>query len=218
MNEDIHRHLDGDFEADRLKPGDRAHADEWDQMLAAFRTSAPVHGAAPAWLEQKVMAEIDALPEAGPLRRALQWLIRPAPIRVPPLAAALVTAAIAALVVWPGLRGESGQVGPVPLDPNGPVSAASTDPNGVVYVQFMLEAPGATSVAVAGDFSEWVADYSLEDTDGDGVWTGRVPVRPGVHKYMFLIDGSEWATDPRADRYQDDGFGNQNAVLAVAGV
>ena len=28
-------------------------------------------------------------------------------------------------------------------------------------------------------------------------------------------DGSEWQTDPRADRYQDDGFGNRNAVLAV---
>jgi hypothetical protein len=33
---------------------------------------------------------------------------------------------------------------------------------------------------------------------------------------MFLIDGTEWKTDPLADRYQDDGFGNRNAVLAVA--
>jgi len=43
-----------------------------------------------------------------------------------------------------------------------------------------------------------------------------VPVRPGVHGYMFLIDGTKWQTDPRADRYQEDGFGNRNAVLAVA--
>jgi hypothetical protein len=33
---------------------------------------------------------------------------------------------------------------------------------------------------------------------------------------MFLIDGTEWLTDPRADRYRDDGFGNQNAILAVS--
>jgi 1,4-alpha-glucan branching enzyme len=85
-----------------------------------------------------------------------------------------------------------------------------------VYVQFMLDAPGASSVSVAGDFSEWEPSFTLEDVDGDGVWTGRVPVQPGVHTYMFLIDGTEWRTDPRADRYRDDGFGNRNAVLAVA--
>ena len=79
-----------------------------------------------------------------------------------------------------------------------------------------MEAPGAQSVAVAGDFSEWEPTFALDDADGDGVWTGRVPVRPGVHSYMFLIDGAEWQTDPNADSYQDDGFGNQNAVLAIA--
>jgi 1,4-alpha-glucan branching enzyme len=85
----------------------------------------------------------------------------------------------------------------------------------VVYVQFILEAPAATSVAVAGDFSGWEPAFALEDPDGDGVWSARVPVRPGVHAYMFLIDETSWETDPNAGRYQDDGFGNRNAVLAV---
>jgi hypothetical protein len=48
------------------------------------------------------------------------------------------------------------------------------------------------------------------------VWTGRVPLQPGVHQYMFVIDGTEWVTDPGAERWSDDGFGNRNAVLAVA--
>jgi len=43
-----------------------------------------------------------------------------------------------------------------------------------------------------------------------------VPVLPGVHEYMFIVNGDTWVTDPRADRYVDDGFGNRNAVLAVA--
>ena len=82
-------------------------------------------------------------------------------------------------------------------------------------MQFVLEAPTATSVAVAGDFSGWEPSFALEDLDGDGVWSGRVPVEPGVYTYMFLIDGTQWQTDPRANRYQDDGFGSRNAVLAV---
>jgi len=86
----------------------------------------------------------------------------------------------------------------------------------VVYVQFELKAPGARSVAVGGDFDDWSGASPLEDPDGDGIWTGRVAVRPGVYTYMFLVDGSDWVTDPEANRYTDDGFGNRNAVLAVA--
>jgi 1,4-alpha-glucan branching enzyme len=84
-----------------------------------------------------------------------------------------------------------------------------------VYVQFMLDAPSATSVAVAGDFTDWEPAFTLDDPDGDGIWAGRIPVRPGVHAYMFVVDETQWMTDPNAGRYQDDGFGNRNAVLAV---
>jgi len=185
-------------------PDGRDAPDDWDRMVAAFRTAAP-RGSAPPWLEQRVMAEIEALPDPSRIARLVGWLVRPAPVRVSPLAGALVAAALAAVVLLP----EWGNAPPAPGD-GGAAGEA------VVYVQFVLEAPTASSVAVAGDFSEWEPAFSLEDVDGDGVWTGRVPVRPGVHSYMFLIDGSEWRTDPRAGRYQDDGFGNRNAVLAVA--
>ena len=186
-------------------PDEAAHED-WDRMVAAFRTAAP-RGEAPPWLEQRVMAEIEALPAEGPLARLLGWLVRPAPIRVPPLAAGIAVAAFAAMLVLPG-RGAEPSAG------GGETAGGAAE--SVVYVQFVLEAPGARSVQVAGDFSEWEPEFTLEDVDGDGIWTGRVPVQPGVHSYMFLIDGNEWLTDPRADRYQDDGFGNRNAVLAVA--
>ncbi len=202
MKKDLHRHLDGELNADALPPAERTEADDWDRMVAAFRTTAP-DGTAPPWLEQKVMAEIESLPERSVVTRLVGWLVRPATVRVPPLAAGLVTAALAALLLVP--RGG---------DETAPVPTTTAEP--VVYVPFMLEAPTAPSVAVAGDFSEWEPAFTLEDADGDGVWTGRVPIQPGVHSYMFLIDGTEWETDPRADRYQDDGFGNRNAVLAVA--
>jgi hypothetical protein len=171
-------------------------------MVASFRTTVP-RGDAPPWLEQRVMAEIVSMPEPSSVRRLLAWLTSPTHVRVSPLATGLVAAAFALVLLLPS-RGTDDELA-VPI--------GSTNP--VVYVQFVLEAPTATSVAVAGDFSGWEPTFALEDSDGDGVWSGRVPVQPGVHAYMFLIDDTSWQTDPNAGRDQDDGFGNRNAVLAV---
>jgi len=204
MKNEIHRHLDGEIPADALAEEDREIVDEWDRMVATFRQATP-GGGAPDWIEQRVMAEIDALPERGALQRLIDWLVNPAPVRVSPLIGGLVTAAVVFVLILPG-RGVTSVESP---------SLAAGQAVEVVYVQFLLEAPTATSVAVAGDFSDWQPSFTLDDLDGDGVWSGRVPVRPGVHGYMFVIDETEWMTDPNAGRYQDDGFGNQNAVLAV---
>jgi 1,4-alpha-glucan branching enzyme len=84
-----------------------------------------------------------------------------------------------------------------------------------VYVELQLRAPDAASVSVAGDFTNWKPTIALSDPDGDGVWTGLVPMGPGVHQYMFVVDGTEWVTDPGAERHVDDGFGHRNAVVAV---
>jgi len=203
MKNEIHRHLDGELPADALTGADRAVVDEWDRMVASFRRAAP-DGGAPAWLEQRVMSDIHSLPEPSLARRIVGWLVSPAPIRVSPLAAGLVAAAVVLALVLPGPRRGSPDTGPI--------AAAPTE---IVYVQFMLDAPMATSVAVAGDFTDWEPAFTLDDPDGDGIWSGRVPVRAGLHAYMFLVDDTEWMTDPNAARYQDDGFGNRNAVLAV---
>jgi len=202
MSDDIRRYLDGEAELDALPADARDQARAWDRMLDAFRVE-DVAGGAPHWLEDRVMAEIEALPEPGALSRAWAWLLRPQSIRLSPAVMGLAAAVVASVFLLPRQR-----VSP-PLPGGGDASA-------VVYVQFMLDAPGARSVAVGGDFDGWNGSYTLDDADGDGVWTGRVPVEPGLHTYMFLLDGSEWVTDPEASRYNDDGFGNRNAVLAVA--
>jgi hypothetical protein len=202
MKDELQRHLDGDLPNEALAPTDREHADAWERMVASFRVSAP-QGDAPPWLEQRVMAEIATVPDRGIGRRLLEWLVSPAQLRVSPLAAGLVTAALVLAIVLPSRGGVEETATPV------------QGGESVVYVQFVLEAPTATSVSVAGDFSGWEPSFPLEDPDGDGVWSARVPVRPGVHTYMFLIDDTSWQTDPNAGRYQDDGFGNRNAVLAV---
>jgi len=221
----VRRYLDGELEATDLPDRLRSEARAWEGLLATIRDTHP-RAPAPAWLEDRVMAEIEALEAPGPVIRAWRWLVHPRTFRAPPLAVGLATAAMAALVLLPrtGLP-PTGPVSPpgvgvnaIPGEGVGPdagaVSAAADDP--VVYVQFILEAPGARSVSVGGDFDGWEGSHALSDNDGDGVWTGRVPIQPGVHAYMFLVDGSDWVTDPEAQRYTDDGFGNRNAILALA--
>ena len=181
--------------------GEMAEDRAWERLAAVLRDDAP--GPAPEWLEARVMEEVRTGPSAG--GGVLDWLLRPREIRASPLAAGLAAAALVVLAVLPWLR--DGGAGP---------SVPGPDPEAVVWVQFVVEAPDAHSVAVAGDFTRWSPDGTLEDPDGDGVWTGRLPLRPGVHEYMFVVDGERWITDPRADRWVDDGFGNRNAVIAVA--
>lgn len=209
-DEDLRRYLDGETEMEGLDDETRSEARSWERMLASFRAQAP--GApAPSWLESRVMAEIESLPEPGLLGRAWGWLLRPRPIRLSPATLGLAAAAVLAVAFLPQRREPAAVAG---TEGGGTQDAVAP----VVYVQFDLRAPDARSVSVGGDFDEWQGSYPLEDRNGDGIWTGRVPVKPGLHSYMFLVNGSRWVTDPEAGHYTDDGFGNRNAVVAVAPV
>jgi hypothetical protein len=214
MKDDVRRHLDGDLPLSDLAEESRKEAESWKRLTAAFKVELPT-SSMPSWLEDRVMHEIESLPEPGLARKWIAWAARPRPVRVSPLSLGLAAAAVATLFFFRGALLDL--PGPI-TQPGSPetVAAGSTGAPVQVYVQFSLDAPGASSVAVTGDFDDWKGTHGLVDPDGDGVWTGRVPVRPGVHAYMFLVDGSTWLTDPRAERYTDDGFGNRNAVLAVA--
>jgi len=85
-------------------------------------------------------------------------------------------------------------------------------------VQFSLKINDseAHTVAIAGDFNGWnPQDNILEDSEGDGIWTGTLNLEPGRYEYMFVLDGEKWFPDPNALRYVKDGFGNKNAILEV---
>jgi hypothetical protein len=85
-------------------------------------------------------------------------------------------------------------------------------------VQFSLKINDnkAHTVAIAGDFNGWNPQANiLEDTEGDGIWTGTLKLEPGRYEYMFVLDGEKWLPDPNALRYVKDGFGNKNAILEV---
>ncbi len=85
-------------------------------------------------------------------------------------------------------------------------------------VQFSLKINDnkAHTVAIAGDFNGWNPQANLlEDSEGNGIWTGTLKLEPGRYEYMFVLDGEKWFPDPNALRYVKDGFGNRNAILEI---
>lgn len=201
--------LDDELPREELPSSLAGQAAAWEGLLEDLEgLPAPC---TPPGSTARVMAAIRAEAASGPAREDRRgWfdrVVRPRPVRISPLAAA----AALALVAWSLVRLVVG-VGGSGTDLPG---IAGVEP-GQVYVQFVIAAPGASSVALAGDFSEWDPSIELSDADLDGVWSARVALEPGVHEYMFVIDGSEWRPDPNALSYTDDGFGQRNSVLAVS--
>jgi hypothetical protein len=203
MRAELQAYLDGELAFAELPEELRPEAERWERLLADARSLGAER--APAELEFRIRRALPRPERKSSVRRAAEWAIRPRSVRVSPLVGLAAAAALAFIIVLPRLEAPSPASEPIP-------GAASVT---TIYVQFMLEAPSAQSVAVAGDFNSWEPELALTDPDGDGIWTGRVALKPGVHQYMFVIDGSQWLTDPEAGRYVDDGFGNRNAVLVI---
>jgi hypothetical protein len=99
---------------------------------------------------------------------------------------------------------------------NAPVETATVSrQEQTVTVTMNLHAPEAHEVAVAGTFNKWKADANMLTKQENGIWTITIPLKPGEYSYMFIVDGKAWVTDPNAETYSDDGFGNKNAVVRV---
>ena len=83
-------------------------------------------------------------------------------------------------------------------------------------VRFVLSQPQARSVALAGSFNRWSASSHQLARDGSrGVWMIVVALPPCEHLFMYVVDGAEWVSPPRAEDYVDDGFGSRNGVVVV---
>lgn len=219
MNEPIHAHLDGELPLEELSEGDRRrvleHRRSLDRVLEPLRREpAPDVSAA-------VMEEIRGLdrvagsdPAPGRERRMpgwLRWLWRPCTvsIRLRP-AWALAAAALALLLAWPA--GGPEEFPATAIRPGGTVVAESRE-DGRVLVRFHLDAPGARTVSLAGDFTGWEPTESLTQI-APGLWIASVPVEPGIHEYAFVVDGRRWVQDPLAESVED-GFGGANSRVAV---
>ncbi len=196
----VKRWLDGELPADQLDAELAAELAEARALLAAI-DRAPVT-LAPE-LEQRVMAAVRKRP-ATRWHRAWRWIgeAHDLRLRVRPWAVAALAAA-AMLVIW---LAPARQV-------RGPAAVAQAPES--VYVKFVLYAPGAHQVSVAGTFNGWDTHATpLARAGTQGVWAATLSLPAGQHLYAFVVDGQRWVADPTAPGV-DDGFGRRNSILAV---
>lgn len=81
-------------------------------------------------------------------------------------------------------------------------------------VRFEFLNPDARRVALAGSFNQWSAVSHPLARDARGLWTVVVPLPPGEHLFMYVLDGA-WVDPPLAEDYADDGFGARNGIVVV---
>ena len=137
---------------------------------------------------ERVIRALTREPYRAVRRRLIKW----------PWLLAPALALAAALVLWLGRS-------------HGPMAA----PGAVVTVHFVLSAPDARAVSVAGTFNQWDPRATpLVRTDANGMWMATIKLPAGQHQYVFVVDGVRWVPDPSAPAV-DDGFGRRNSVLTL---
>jgi hypothetical protein len=171
----------------------------YEELLAAYRDGLTPPGTE---VRQRVMAELEGRRHGATQRAWWRWFVQPHTVRVRPMLAA------AALVILVGLSSVMSQL---LVNGNG-VSA----PPGTVLVRFELQFPQAQTVALAGSFNDWNDSTTLFTRSSDSdVWSVTIPLPPGQHEYLFVVDGERWIPDPAAHAAVDDGFGNLNSMIVV---
>lgn len=81
--------------------------------------------------------------------------------------------------------------------------------------QFFIHAPEATSVRIAGSFSDWepTDDFSMERME-DGTWTKTIALEPGWYQYKFVVD-DVWVEDLENPISVDSPFGGKNSLIEI---
>lgn len=189
---------------------DEIHMDDEDHVrdpaIARVVAYARIPAQVRADFADRVLAEIRAGALATiPIRRAGESH------RMSRLALA---AGIGALMLGSGWIGRQTAPGSVES------GAAVTQPRAIAEgsVRFVVSAPGASTVALVGDFNEWsVGATPLAATESEGVWTVTVPLPAGRHEYAFVVDGARWLPDPNAPPAGTADFGPANSVITVMG-
>jgi hypothetical protein len=210
MDDRTQRALDGELPRDRLTAAEAADLAAAEAEISAVLRAVPMQALpdlAPAVMRRIEEAQAQQATPAhaataartpvSPVHTLLDWIWKPRPISIGWRPAyGLAAAAVLVLALIAGRE--------TALGPQGPQQ---------VLTQFLLNAPDAREVTLAGDFTGWKPAHQLTRTE-PGVWTVVVPLDPGIHNYAFVVDGEQWVPDPNAPAV-DDGFGGLNSRLAV---
>ena len=95
-------------------------------------------------------------------------------------------------------------------------SVASSIRDTLRIVQFMLTAPAASRVALAGDFNGWdTRGTPLARDTRDGRWAVTLALAPGRHTYAYVVDDTQWVRDPAATPAEPNELAPPRSVLIV---
>ncbi len=83
-------------------------------------------------------------------------------------------------------------------------------------VEFAYFRPGATSVALAGDFTGWQSDRHPLTRDRDGWWRMHLALPPGEYRFKYVVDQTLWEADFAAYGVEMCKVGGWNSVLYIA--
>lgn len=189
----LHRILDGDADQPRPSP-DSPEAERLAEYEGILDDLAGLEIDVPPDLEARVLAALPGEPDPSWGERLRALWPRGARWVAPALAGALAALVVAVGVPWPTVSPEEDRVA----------------------VTFEVHAPGARNVALVGSFTGWrPGEIALDGPDATGHWTATVRLPSGRHEYLFLVDGHEWVSDPRATLHRPDGFGRTNALIEL---
>jgi hypothetical protein len=189
-----------------------------------------------AALTPRVMAEIATVRARRGGGALWEWVVRPRVVRLSPAAAAAIVVVIAAasavsVRALGRVRTAGAGHGTLAATPSG----VAADEQGTVVtgatveiaraagpvrgrtVVFVLAAPHAARVSLAGDFNGWDPSRTRLQRVAAGVWSVGVTLPEGRYGYAFVVDGSRWVADPTAPRSLTDDFGRPTSVLTVSG-
>ena len=95
-------------------------------------------------------------------------------------------------------------------------SVASALRDTLRIVQFILTAPAASRVALAGDFNGWDTRATpLARANGDGRWSVTLALAPGRHSYAYVVDDTQWVRDPAGTPAEPNELTPPKSVLVV---
>ena len=96
----------------------------------------------------------------------------------------------------------------------GPALWETQKSEGNVSVFFTYVAPEAKKVCISGSFNHWSKTTHCLTRNGE-TWSIEIPLPPGKHSYLFIIDENRWEVDPEAPLREESDFGIENSVLTV---
>ena len=82
-------------------------------------------------------------------------------------------------------------------------------------VEFLLQAPEAKEVFLAGEFNSWDSLSLPMKKDKQGFWKTKIKLSPGGYEYKFLVDGV-WVEDVPGEESVWNPHGTRNLIRVVS--